>query len=40
MIPVGLGFQQNGFEVSGKFYVIDFDYPSFSITAGYNWILG
>lgn len=40
MIPVGLGFQQNGFEVSGKFYVLDFDAPSFSITAGYNWILG
>jgi hypothetical protein len=40
MIPVGLGFQQNGFEVSGKFYVLDFDVPSFSITAGYNWILG
>ena len=40
MIPVGLGFQQNGFEVSGKFYVLDFDTPSFSITAGYNWILG
>ena len=40
MLPVGLGFQQNGFEVSGKFYVVDFDAPSFSITAGYNWILG
>jgi len=40
MLPIGVGFQKSGFEVAGKYYVLHVDSPSFSITAGYNWILG
>ena len=40
MLPIGVGFQKSGFEVTGKYYVLHVDSPGFSITAGYNWMLG
>jgi hypothetical protein len=36
MMPIGIGYQQNGFEVGVRYMLIDVDANSFTFTLGYN----
>jgi hypothetical protein len=39
MLPIGVGFQSNGFEVGVRYMILDVDINSFSFTLGYNFNL-
>jgi len=39
MLPVGFGYQVNGFEIGARYYLLSAQATSFSFTLGYNWIL-
>jgi hypothetical protein len=39
MLPIGLGFQKNGFEVGARYMLLDVNYNAFSFTVGYNFSL-
>jgi hypothetical protein len=39
MLPIGIGFQQSGFEVGARYMLLAADYQSFSFTLGYNFAL-
>ena len=39
MLPIGLGYQMNGFELGARYYVFNVNANNFSFTLGYNWIL-
>ena len=39
MVPIGIGFQQSGFEIGARYMLLAVDYQSFSFTLGYNFML-
>jgi len=39
MLPIGIGYQQSGFEVGARYMLLAVDYHSFSFTLGYNFML-
>ena len=39
MLPIGIGYQQSGFEVGVRYMLLAEDYRSFSFTLGYNFML-
>jgi hypothetical protein len=39
MLPIGLGYQQSGFEIGARYMILAADYHSFSFTLGYNFML-
>ena len=39
MLPVGVGYQMNGFEIGARYYLLNVNANSFSFTLGYNWML-
>jgi|GEM_PF-3271520 len=39
MMPVGVGWQKNGFEIGARYYLFNANANSFSFTLGYNWTL-
>ena len=39
MLPIGVGFQKNGFEIGARYMLLDPDFNCFSFTLGYNFPL-
>jgi hypothetical protein len=39
MLPVGIGYQNSGFEISARYKAFAPDFNSFSFTLGYNFVL-
>jgi hypothetical protein len=39
MMPVGVGWQKNGFEIGARYYIFNIEANNFSFTLGYNWTL-
>jgi hypothetical protein len=39
MMPFGVGYQVSGFEIGARYYIINVNANSFSLTLGYNWTL-
>jgi hypothetical protein len=39
MLPIGIGYQQSGFEIGARYMLLAADYQSFSFTLGYNFTL-
>ena len=39
MLPIGLGYQKSGFEVSARYMLLYYEFNSFSFTVGYNFAL-
>jgi hypothetical protein len=39
MLPIGLGYQKNGFEIAARYMLLDVDFNAFSFTVGYNFAL-
>jgi len=39
MLPIGVGYQMNGFEIGARYYIFNVNANSFSFTLGYNWTL-
>jgi len=37
MLPIGIGFQKSGFEVSARYMLLDVNYNCLSFTVGYNF---
>lgn len=39
MLPLGLGYEMSGFDLSAKYYIFDLNYSSISVALGYNFTL-
>ena len=39
MLPIGIGYQQSGFEIGVRYMLLAVDYNAFSFTLGYNFML-